>query len=84
MHTSSSARTVHFLFDYISHNAYLAWTQIHHIASRHRYTVRPTPVLFAGFLNALKTVGPAETPLKAHWMMRDCLRKSLRLNVRKQ
>ena len=30
-----------FYFDYISHNAYLAWTQIHPLAQRYGRTVEP-------------------------------------------
>jgi 2-hydroxychromene-2-carboxylate isomerase len=70
---------IRFLFDYISHNAYLAWTQIGVIAQRHGREVEPEPVLFAGLLNAYGQLGPAEVPPKARWMMLDVARKARRL-----
>lgn len=70
-----------FYLDYISHNAYIAWTQIHALAERHGRTVEPIPVLFAGLLNAHGQKGPAEIPAKAWWMAKDLLRKTGRLGV---
>ena len=72
---------IRFLFDYISHNAYLAWTQIGVIAQRHGRAVEPEAVLFAGLLNAHGQLGPAEVPPKARWMMLDVARKARRLGV---
>jgi 2-hydroxychromene-2-carboxylate isomerase len=60
-----------FYFDYISHNAYIAWTQVHDLAARHRRTVDPVPVLFAGLLNQHGQKGPAEIPAKAWWSSRS-------------
>jgi 2-hydroxychromene-2-carboxylate isomerase len=70
-----------FLFDYISHNAYLAWTQIGVIAARFERELEIEPVLFAGLLNAYGQLGPAEVPPKARWMMLDVVRKARRLGV---
>jgi len=70
-----------FYFDYISHNAYIAWTQIHPLAARYGRAVEPMPVLFAGLLNAHGQKGPAEIPAKAWWMAKDLLRKAARLGV---
>jgi 2-hydroxychromene-2-carboxylate isomerase len=70
-----------FYFDYISHNAYIAWTQIHDLAARYGRSVEPIPVLFAGLLNQHGQKGPAEIPAKAWWMAKDLLRKAARLNV---
>ena len=70
-----------FYFDYISHNAYIAWTQIHALAARYGRTVEPIPVLFAGLLNQHGQKGPAEIPAKAWWMAKDLLRKAARLEV---
>jgi len=70
-----------FYFDYISHNAYIAWTQVHALAERHGRTVEPVPVLFAGLLNATGQLGPAEVPAKTRWMIRDLLRKAAELDV---
>lgn len=72
---------VRFLFDYISHNAYLAWTQIGVVAARCGREVEPEPVLFAGLLNAYHQLGPAEVPPKARWMVLDVVRKARRLGV---
>jgi 2-hydroxychromene-2-carboxylate isomerase len=72
---------IRFLFDYISHNAYLAWTQIGPLAERHGRAVEPDAVLFAGLLNAHGQLGPAEVPPKARWMMLDVARKGRRLGV---
>ncbi len=72
---------IRFLFDYISHNAYLAWTQIGVVAARHGREVEPEAVLFAGLLNAHGQLGPAEIPSKARWMMLDVARKARRLGV---
>jgi 2-hydroxychromene-2-carboxylate isomerase len=71
-----------FYFDFISHNAYIAWTQIHELAARHGRRVEPIPVLFAGFLEAYGQRGPAEIPAKNAWMIRDVLRKAARLDLR--
>ncbi len=70
-----------FYFDFISHNAWLAWTQIHPLAERYGQTVEPVPVLFAGMLNAHGQLGPAEVEPKNRWMLRDVLRKATHLGV---
>lgn len=72
---------VRFYFDYISTNAYLAWTQLPSLGARYGYEVEPVPVLFAGLLEAHGQVGPAEVPAKALWMAKNCLRKAVRLGV---
>ena len=68
---------IRFYFDYISHNAYLAWTQIHALARRHGREVEPVPVLFAGQLKHYRQRGPAEMPPKRDWMLKNVLRKAL-------
>lgn len=77
----TSASPLRFYFDFISHNAYIAWTQIHPLAERYGRTVEPVPVLFAGLLNANGQKGPAEIPAKSWWMAKDLLRKAARLQV---
>lgn len=72
---------VRFYFDYISTNAYIAWTQLPAMAARYGYEVEPVPVLFAGLLEAFGQVGPAEVPTKALWMIKNNLRKAARLGV---
>ncbi len=75
------ASTVRFYFDYISPNAYLAWTQLPALAHRHDVAVEPVPVLFAGLLEAHGQLGPAEVPAKMRWMSKSNLRKATRLGV---
>jgi len=75
------SRVIDFFFDYISHNAYLAWTQLEALANAEGCRVRPIPVLFAGMLNHYGQMGPAEIRPKAVWMMRDVYRKAKRLGV---
>src|SRR5262249_46355535 len=70
-----------FYFDYISHNAYIAWTQIGTLAARHERALEPVPVLFAGLLNRHGQKGPAEIPAKGWWMTLDVLRKAARLGI---
>ncbi len=72
---------VRFYFDYVSPNAYLAWTQIHALAERYGAAVEPVPVLFAGLLDAHGQLGPAEIPAKIAWMSKSNLRKAARLGV---
>src|SRR5215468_9222768 len=76
-----AAATVRFYFDYISSNAYLAWTQLPRLAERHGAAIEPVPVLFAGFLEAFGQLGPAEVPPKSLWMGKNNLRKAVLLGV---
>jgi 2-hydroxychromene-2-carboxylate isomerase len=79
--TGTPERTVRFYFDYISSNAYLAWTQLPALAAKHGFEVEPVPVLFAGLLGAHGQLGPAEIPAKAFWMAKNTLRKASLLDV---
>ncbi|HSD10476.1 MAG TPA: 2-hydroxychromene-2-carboxylate isomerase [Candidatus Binatia bacterium] len=72
---------IRFYFDYISSNAYLAWTQLPALAEAHGFAIDPVPVLFAGLLEARGQLGPAEIPAKALWMARNNLRKAAILGV---
>lgn len=72
---------IRFYFDYISSNAYLAWTQLPELAARHGRRVEPVPVLFAGLLEAFGQLGPAEIPAKAAWTWRNNARKAALLGV---
>lgn len=65
---------IHFLYDYISPYAFLAWRSIHALAEAHGRTVEPQAVLFAGFLKALGHKGPAQIPGKRRYVFKDCLR----------
>jgi 2-hydroxychromene-2-carboxylate isomerase len=73
--------TIRFTFDYISTNAYIAWTQLPALAAKYGYTIEPIPVLFAGLLEAHGQLGPAEVPMKALWMAKNNVRKAGRLGV---
>lgn len=70
-----------FYFDYISNNAYLAWTQLERLAAVHELKVEAVPVLFAGLLKAHNNIGPAEIPAKREWMSKNILRKAALLDV---
>jgi 2-hydroxychromene-2-carboxylate isomerase len=75
------AKKVYFFFDYISHNAYLAWCKAPELAARHGLSLEPVAVLFAGLLSHYKQVGPAEVPAKARWMLWNVLRKAQRHGI---
>jgi 2-hydroxychromene-2-carboxylate isomerase len=75
------AETLTFYYDYISHNAYLAWDQVGTLCKRHGLALEPVPVLFGAMLKANGQLGPAEIPPKSLWMIRDVLRKARRLNL---
>ena len=70
-----------FYFDYISSNAYLAWTQLPKLTAQHGVAVEPVPVLFAGLLEAGGQLGPAEIPAKSMWMAKNNARKAALLGV---
>jgi 2-hydroxychromene-2-carboxylate isomerase len=76
-----SPRTIRFYFDYISSNAYLAWTQLPKLTARCGSTIDPIPVLFAGLLGAHGQLGPAEIPAKSLWMAKNNFRKAVQLGV---
>ncbi len=77
----SNNKTIKFYFDYISHNAYIAWTQIGEMAQKYNMMIEPVPVLFAGLLKAHNQLGPAEVPAKLNWMTSNVLRKAALLNI---
>lgn len=79
--TGTSQHAIDFYFDFISHNAYLAWHRLPGIATAAGYTVRCVPVLFAGFLKAYGQLGPAEVAPKLAWMNRNNLRKAALLGI---
>ncbi len=81
MSLPSGKRQLRFYFDYISHNAYLAWVKLPALAEKFDIQIKPIPVLFAGLLNAHGQLGPAEIPAKARWMIRDVLRKAKQLKI---
>lgn len=76
-----AVRALRFHFDFISHNAWLAWQRTREIAARHGLPFEPVPVVFGVMLKACGQVGPAEVPAKNRWMLRNVLRKAQRLGL---
>ena len=72
---------IRFYFDFVSPNAYLAWTQLPSLAARFEHAIEPVPVLFAALLEAHGQLGPAEIAPKIRWMTRNNLRKAALLGV---
>jgi 2-hydroxychromene-2-carboxylate isomerase len=72
---------VRIYFDFISPNAYLAWSQLPALAARHGAAVTPVPVLFAGLLEAHGRLGPAEIPVQMRWMWKNVKRKAALLGL---
>jgi 2-hydroxychromene-2-carboxylate isomerase len=70
-----------FFFDYVSPYAYLAWTQLPALAERHGRSLELVPVLFAGVLNTLGTMGPAEVPSKRFYIYKHTTRLAHELGV---
>jgi 2-hydroxychromene-2-carboxylate isomerase len=69
-----SPAPLRFCFDYVSPYAYLAWTRMPALAARHGRALESVPVLFAGLLNALGSIGPAEIPPKRIWVFKQTFR----------
>ena len=76
-----SGKVIRFYFDYISPNAYLAWTQLPALAERNGFRIEPVPVLFAGLLEAHRQLGPAEVRPKMRWMWKNVVRKAALVDV---
>ena len=74
-------RELHFYFDYLSHNAYIAWIEVKKLCSEFDIKLRPQPVLFAALLAANKQLGPAEIPPKTEWMVANVIRKAKLLGI---
>lgn len=74
-------KELEFYFDFVSNNAYLAWTQLPALCNAQSLKLRPVPVLFTGLLNSHANVGPAEIPAKRDWMTKNILRKAALVGV---
>ena len=72
---------LYFLFDFISHNAWLAWQRTREIAARSGLAFEPVPVVFGVMLKHYGQVGPAEVPPKGRWMLHNVLRKARQLGL---
>ncbi len=76
-----TSATVRFYFDFISPNAYMAWTQLPALAAKYGFAIDAVPVLYAGLLEAHGGTGPAEVPLRGVWMFKNNVRKAALLGV---
>jgi 2-hydroxychromene-2-carboxylate isomerase len=74
-------RPLQFHYDFLSPYAYLAWTQIDALATRHNRELEPVAVLFAALLEANGQLGPAEIPRKRLYVFKDVLRTAHLLGV---
>lgn len=81
MSAFADPQRLYFFFDYISHNAYLAWHRMPAVARAFNLTLTPVPVLFGALLSHYKQMGPAEVPAKFRWMLWNVLRKATRHGI---
>ncbi|MGE6760546.1 2-hydroxychromene-2-carboxylate isomerase [Corallococcus interemptor] len=63
-----------FCLDYLSPYAYLAWLRMPAIAEKHGRALEPVPVLLAGLLNSVGSIGPAEIPAKRVYVFKQTFR----------
>lgn len=75
------AKSVEFLFDFGSPNAYLAYTQLPGIAARTGAALIWTPILLGGVFKATGNRSPAEVPAKGAYMGIDGARFVKRYGV---
>src|SRR4051794_32266019 len=68
------AGNMRFFFDFVSPYAYLGWTQIHALASRHGQELELVPVVFGAMLAANKATAPVDNVRRRAYMIRDLLR----------
>jgi uncharacterized protein (TIGR00369 family) len=73
---------IEYFFDYLSPYSYLAWRRLPALLESEGVSLKATPVLFAGLLEATGRVGPAEIPAQRRFVVRDCMRAAKRLGVR--
>lgn len=66
-----SAETIRWYFDFISPFAYLQWPRVRALMGE--FPIEPTPILFAGVLDAMAHKGPAEIPGKREFTYRHVL-----------
>ncbi|MBN4081124.1 2-hydroxychromene-2-carboxylate isomerase [Caldithrix abyssi] len=74
-------RELKYYFDYLSPNAYIAWTQLPTIVEKFNLELRAIPVFFPGIVKACGRKGPAEIPALIKWMQRNVLRKTSLLDI---
>ncbi|NRA65690.1 MAG: DsbA family protein [Pseudobacteriovorax sp.] len=66
--------TIDFYFDFISPYSYFAWIKLQTFAKETGLEIHPIPVVFGAILTHMGHKGPAETPKKREYTIRDCLR----------
>lgn len=81
MDAYAESNRLYFFFDFISHNAYLAWHKAPALAAAHGLVLTPVPVVFGAMLTHYGQVGPAEVPAKSRWMLGNVLRKARRHGI---
>lgn len=72
---------VQFLFDFLSPYSYLALTRAEAFAAEHGVEWQLRPVLYAALLDATGLIGPAESPVKREYSIRDIVRCADRMGV---
>ena len=74
---------IELFFDYLSPYSYLCWTQVReHIVKLQSFgEVTLTPVILSQVIHANDTKGPAEIKSKRDYLMKDCLRYSVKNKV---
>lgn len=73
--------TLDFYFDIISPYAFLAWKTLHDLPALREVKIQPQPVLLGGILRSLKSLGPAEIPIKRQWVYRDVMRTARLMGI---
>ena len=68
------AGQVEFYYDYGSPAAYLAWTQMPQICTKHGAELIPRPVLLGGIFKATGNQSPVMIKAKGEWMFHDMAR----------
>ena len=69
--TLPTARSIEFFFDVGSPTAYLAYTQLPHIARETGATLIYRPLLLGGVFKATGNASPVSVPAKGRWMSQD-------------
>ena len=70
------AAPIHFLFDYLSPYAYIAWHKLQPLAARHQRAIVPAPLVVAAIFHAQGNVGSVEIPAKRAYVFKDASRKA--------
>ena len=65
------AKSVEFLYDFVSVPCYIAWKHIEVVAGQANAQVEMTPVFCQGIFNAVGNPGPLAVPAKREWYARD-------------